>query len=176
MATNFKIGDIVETLDDNISGEIISIEGDEIKILSDDFFEMTFRSKELIKKPSEDLPIENEDLQNVIQSELSTNKTPPKTTTKNQHTLEVDLHIHELIDDARYLSNFEILNIQLKNAKNRLEWAMKKRIKSIVFIHGVGQGVLREELHTLFRRYDNLEYFDADYQTYGIGATEVRIY
>jgi dsDNA-specific endonuclease/ATPase MutS2 len=176
MATKFEIGDIVETLDDNISGKIISIDSNGIKILSEDFFEMTFSSVELIKKPIEDIPISNKDLEKVILSELSINKTPRKTNTKTPRILEIDLHIHELIDDARYLSNFEILNIQLKNAKNRLEWAIKKRMKSIVFIHGVGQGVLREELYTLFRRYDNLEYFDADYQTYGVGATEVRIY
>jgi dsDNA-specific endonuclease/ATPase MutS2 len=64
----------------------------------------------------------------------------------------------------------------MDHAKKRLEWAMQKRLRSVVFIHGVGEGVLRAELHTLFRRYDNLEYFDADYQTYGVGATEVRIY
>jgi dsDNA-specific endonuclease/ATPase MutS2 len=176
MKADFQIGDIVETLDDNITGRVVSIEGDKIKIFSEDLFEMTFNSSELIKMPNEDIPVSNEDLEKVIQSELSINKTPHKTNAKIPRILEVDLHIHELIDDARYLSNFEILNIQLKNAKNRLEWAIKKRMKSIVFIHGVGQGVLREELYTLFRRYDNLEYFDADYQTYGVGATEVRIY
>ncbi|MEX0273541.1 MAG: Smr/MutS family protein, partial [Flavobacteriaceae bacterium] len=45
-----------------------------------------------------------------------------------------------------------------------------------VFIHGVGEGVLREELQYLFRRYDNVEYYDADYQQYGLGATEVYIF
>lgn len=176
MATSFRVGDIVETIDDNVSGEIIYIKGDEIKILSDDFFELTFSPNELIKKPHDDITIQSEDLKKVIQSELSMNKISTKSNSKTPHTVEVDLHIHELIDDARNLSNFEILNIQLKNAKNRLEWAMKKRIKTVVFIHGVGQGVLREELYTLFRRYENLEFFDANYQTYGIGATEVRIY
>ncbi len=41
--------------------------------------------------------------------------------------------------------------------------------------HGI-EGVLKEELEFLFGRYDNLKYYDADYQKYGLGATEVYIY
>jgi hypothetical protein len=176
MKNNFEIGDLVETLDNDIIGKIVSIDGDKIKILSEDLFEIEFKANELIKLPDEELPVENHELKKVIQNELRTNTKKAESNPKPLKLLEVDLHIHELIDDARHLSNFEILNIQLNNAKKRLEWAMQKRLKSIVFIHGVGQGVLREELYALFRRYDNLEWFDANYQTYGAGATEVRIY
>ena len=33
-----------------------------------------------------------------------------------------------------------------------------------------------EELETLLGRYNNVQFYDADYKTYGIGATEVRIF
>jgi dsDNA-specific endonuclease/ATPase MutS2 len=46
----------------------------------------------------------------------------------------------------------------------------------IVFIHGVGEGVLREELYAVLRRYDNITFYDADYKLYGIGATEIKIF
>jgi len=39
----------------------------------------------------------------------------------------------------------------------------------------VGEGILKEELQYLFGRYENLKYYDADYQKYGMGATEVYI-
>ena len=71
---------------------------------------------------------------------------------------------------------FEILNLQLDIAKRQLEFAIKKRISIVVFIHGVGKGVLRQELETLLRRYDNVTFYDADYKTYGLGATEVRLF
>ncbi|MGO1752210.1 MAG: Smr/MutS family protein, partial [Psychroflexus sp.] len=58
----------------------------------------------------------------------------------------------------------------------RIDSAIKHRHKKIVFIHGVGQGVLKAELETLFRRYDRITYYDADYKTYGVGATEIYIY
>ena len=61
-------------------------------------------------------------------------------------------------------------------ARRQLEFAIGKRIQKVVFIHGVGEGVLREELYSLFRRYDNLRYYDADYSQYGMGATEVYIF
>ena len=52
----------------------------------------------------------------------------------------------------------------------------KKKSIPLVFIHGVGEGVLKEELRYLFNRYDNVKFYDADYQKYGLGATEVYIY
>jgi hypothetical protein len=53
---------------------------------------------------------------------------------------------------------------------------MRKRIQKIVFIHGVGEGILKAELDFLLGRYDNLKFYDADYQKYGLGATEVYFF
>jgi len=64
----------------------------------------------------------------------------------------------------------------VETAKRQLEFAMKKRIQKVVFIHGVGEGVLKAELESLFNRYENLKFYDADYQKYGLGATEVYIF
>jgi dsDNA-specific endonuclease/ATPase MutS2 len=74
------------------------------------------------------------------------------------------------------MDNFEILTLQVETAKRQLEFAISKRIQKIVFIHGVGEGVLRSELEYLFNRYENLKFYDADYQKYGRGATEVYIF
>jgi dsDNA-specific endonuclease/ATPase MutS2 len=45
----------------------------------------------------------------------------------------------------------------------------------MVFIHGKGEGVLKLELEYLLKRY-NVKFYDANYQKYGLGATEVYIY
>ena len=91
-------------------------------------------------------------------------------------TMEVDLHINQLVNSSKGMSHHEMLNLQMDTAKRQLEFAMRKRIQKVVFIHGVGEGVLKEELNFLFGRYDNLKHYDADYQKYGLGATEVYIY
>jgi hypothetical protein len=74
------------------------------------------------------------------------------------------------------MASHEMLNLQLDTAKRQLEFAIKKHIQRIVFIHGVGEGVLKLELEYLFKRYDNLKFYDANYQKYGVGATEVYIF
>lgn len=90
--------------------------------------------------------------------------------------MEVDLHIHQLVQSTKGLSNFDMLNLQLDTAKRQLDFAIRKRIQKVVFIHGVGEGVLKEELHYLFKKYDNIKFYDAEYQKYGLGATEIYIY
>ena len=90
--------------------------------------------------------------------------------------MEVDLQIGQLVKSTRGMNNFDMLNLQLDAAKRQLEFAMRNRIQKVVFIHGVGDGVLKEELNYLFKRYDNLKFYDAEYKKYGLGATEVYIF
>lgn len=45
----------------------------------------------------------------------------------------------------------------------------------LVFIHGVGEGVLKSELEFLLSKYDGITFKEASYQKYGVGATEVYI-
>ena len=90
--------------------------------------------------------------------------------------MEVDLHIHQLVPKTKGMNNYDMLTVQIDTAKRQLEFAIKKRIQRVVFIHGIGAGVLKAELEYLFRQYGNLEYNDADYQKYGRGATEVYIF
>ncbi len=73
------------------------------------------------------------------------------------------------------MNNFEILNLQSETAKRHIEFAIRNRIPKIVFIHGVGEGILKSELDFLLGRYDNISFQDANYQKYGVGATEVYI-
>ena len=90
--------------------------------------------------------------------------------------MEVDLHIHQLTQSNKGMTNHDMLTLQLDTARRQLEFAIKKRIPRIVFIHGVGEGVLKLELEYLFGRYDNITFYEANYQKYGLGATEVKIF
>ena len=90
--------------------------------------------------------------------------------------MEVDLHINQLVKSTKGMANHDMLTLQLNTAKRQLDFAIKNRIQKIVFIHGVGEGVLKLELDYLFDRYNNVKHYDANYQKYGLGATEVYIY
>ena len=94
---------------------------------------------------------------------------------KNEVILEVDLHINQLTKSTRGMDNFEMLTLQLNTARDKVEFAIQKRISKLVFIHGVGAGVLKTELNYLLNKYP-VKYYDASYKKYGLGATEVYIY
>ncbi|MDG5800424.1 DUF2027 domain-containing protein [Marinilabiliaceae bacterium ANBcel2] len=89
---------------------------------------------------------------------------------------EVDLHIHELIDDSSGLSNGEMIQIQLDKFHEVMESNLNNRGHKIVFIHGVGNGRLKTELRKLLdRRYNKVYYQDASFKEYGYGATMIII-
>ena len=71
------------------------------------------------------------------------------------------------------MNNYDILNIQTETIKRQMEFAIRNRIPKVVFIHGVGEGVLKAELDFLLGRYDGIKFQEANYQKYGMGATEV---
>jgi dsDNA-specific endonuclease/ATPase MutS2 len=88
---------------------------------------------------------------------------------------EFDLHIEKLAKNFRAMSNYDILNLQAETAKRHIEFAIRNRIPKIVFIHGVGEGILKAELDFLLGRYESISFRDANCQKYGQGATEVFI-
>lgn len=176
----FEIGDSVEVLDEKLSGEVVAVSDSEITIESEDGFMMKYAPNELVKiSESNTIKVSNFEVAQIKAEKESTkrkNKLIAKPKERNAPKMEVDLHINQLVKSPKGMGNHEILNLQMETAKRQLEFAMRKRIQKVVFIHGVGEGVLKEELKFLFGRYDNLKYYDADYQKYGIGATEVYIY
>jgi len=94
---------------------------------------------------------------------------------KNEVIWEVDLHINQLTKSTRGMDNYDMLSLQLDTARSKIEYAIQKRISKIVFIHGVGEGVLKSELNSLLNKYP-VKYYDASYKKYGLGATEVYIF
>ncbi len=176
-----KIGDKVSVLDDAISGVVTGISGNEVTIMTADGFDLDFLKSELIvmdgsisKKELSEMDIFSIVSEKNYKKPGKTKRVKPKE--RNLPPMEVDLHINQLVPKTRGLNNYEMLNIQLDTAKRQLEFAISKRIQKVVFIHGVGEGVLRTELEYLFNRYDNVKFYDADFQKYGRGATEVYIF
>lgn len=177
---SFKIGDTVAVTDDAIKGTITAIDNHMISILTEDDFVMKFAKNELVK-----IGVEQSELAKgvIVDVNLSqkTDYVKGKKQTKFKKNkgeippMEVDLHIEKLIKSSRGMDNYDILSIQVDTAKHKLEFAIRNRIPRIVFIHGVGAGVLKTELNYLFNRY-NVKISEASYQKYGVGATEVYIY
>lgn len=177
---SFVIGDFVAVLDDVVKGTITGINNTEILIKDDTGMIFSYLPSELVKidenqhELTKYSDINNQFLQDKI-VENPKKKSQNFSKSKNEVIFEVDLHINQLINSTNGLDNYDMLTIQLETAKRKLEYAIQKRISKIVFIHGVGEGVLKSELIYLFKKYP-VEYYDASYQKYGLGATEVYIF
>lgn len=100
-------------------------------------------------------------------------KTPKRQ--EDNSVAEVDLHLHELVEDERMLSDGEKLEFQLRYFERALESAIRNGKRKLIVIHGVGEGILREEVRRLLQFYQNVQFHDADMRRYGSGATEVII-
>lgn len=121
-----------------------------------------------------------EDLQDALmQKKTADSPSRPQNIIKRggkNEIIEVDLHIGELLDDTRGMSNSEILNYQLDKFREVMEQYRNKREQRIVFIHGKGDGVLRKALlDELKRKYPACRTQDASFQEYGFGATMVTV-
>lgn len=90
--------------------------------------------------------------------------------------IEIDLHINELLDNSAGLSNREMLEIQIEKVESEMKAAIQSQVKKIVFIHGIGQGVLKKEVaNTLNKKFKKYYFQDASFKEYGYGATMVTL-
>jgi hypothetical protein len=95
---------------------------------------------------------------------------------KDDGTIVVDLHATELLETTQGMSTADILHYQVDYFKSVMQENKKHRGQKIIFIHGKGEGVLRQAIiHELNYRYKSCTYQDASFQEYGYGATQVTI-
>lgn len=96
---------------------------------------------------------------------------------KHDEPIVIDLHINELLDNTAGLSNADMLNYQIDKFREVMDANMRFGGRKIVFIHGKGEGVLRQALlKELAYRYKSCAVQDASFREYGYGATQVTIY
>jgi dsDNA-specific endonuclease/ATPase MutS2 len=172
--SQFKKGNRVLVLDDEFGGVVALAKSEQITILTDDGIEITYHQSELILDRY--FKVSNV----IIKEEPETKRSKKRQESRKKAAfipaVEIDLHLHHLVKSERGMDAYDKLNLQIDTARHKIEWAIKNRVPKLVFIHGIGQGVLKEELNYLFKRYEQIKFYDADYQKYGKGATEIYIY
>lgn len=177
----FSIGEKVGFLYEKGGGIIKRFEAGQKVIVEDETgFERPFLLSELVKIHSNEYHmedysetlLEDESLSKAhyfIRKETLTGRRRPS------EVWEIDLHIEELVDSHVGMSNTQILMKQMSEFRTFYKKAMAKSIPKLIVIHGVGEGVLKHEIHTFLSRKENVEFYDAPYIDYGKGATEIRI-
>ena len=129
--------------------------------------------------PEREMLVTTEEIQQSIREKDAPKRRPriqKLTKKKKDDILEVDLHINQLLDTTAGMSNKEMLDYQLNKFHEVMNEHKKDKNKKIVFIHGKGDGILKNELNKALRnQYKKTFFQDASFQEYGYGATMVTI-
>lgn len=196
----FQIGDRVRFLDEEGEGTIMRIiskisvsidlgDGLEIPVHSDELMlvkrmeeiaEPAFvseRPKEEISDPDEEKKV-LEKLRRLNFHNHPSNKRGGFDVSRYAASLSiliVDLHVEKLTERHKSLSNGEKLVLQIRFFEKVMDEGVAGNYKKIIFIHGVGNGVLKKEILKRLQTYNQIEFGDADERSFGFGATEVKI-
>lgn len=106
--------------------------------------------------------------------ELTTSPKTEKTPAISRPADEIDLHIEALTDDFSKMNPSDIFSLQMETFRKNLEAAVVHELNSIIFIHGVGSYVLKDQIAKKLKTHSAVKSFgNAPKRTYGNGATEV---
>lgn len=180
---SFSIGEKVGFLYE-VGGGVITkiINATTFSIEDETGFERTFLESEIVKIHGSDYKLSDESRLQMNEDETLSiplhyeHKEVLKGSKKSVDVWEINLHIEEIIESHLGLTNYQILTRQINEFKSFYKRAKKQHIQKIVIIHGVGEGVLKEEIRSYLSKQEGLEYYDADFREYGKGATTVEIH
>jgi len=87
---------------------------------------------------------------------------------------EIDLHIEQLVDNLKGLTNADIIKIQLDTLQRYIHLAVVHHQERMIVIHGLGKGKLRDEVHAVLKQTPEVSRFKNEWSgKYGFGATEI---
>lgn len=143
-----------------------------------DYFEDSAILYQLVKRDlaEKEFTISAEEIERTIKDkDLRRPRIQPIEKKKNS-VIEIDLHSNELLENTNGLSSGDILEYQLSKFTEAMEENRRNKGQKIVFIHGKGDGILKNVIiKELKTKYKSAYYQDASFREYGYGATMVTI-
>lgn len=177
-----EIGSKVRFLNMEGEGVITGMDGDRYVVMDVDGMDAAYPASELVEVKmgsiyEKHLVGRSVDRQHKKLQAKTSVKTPSKTVRKNAKCIEVDLHQESLCPNRSGMSSVDIHELQLKTIRTTLDRERSHHGMQIIFIHGQGDGILRNELRSeLSRRSSYCSFEDAMFSKYGFhGATKVYI-
>lgn len=183
----FKVGDKVRFLNEEGTGVIIEVLSSYTVLVEDENgFDNQHKIKELVHCSSnQNYKLDGLEHVESVKEKMLAEKKALKDAgfdrkmrglkkLENPEVREIDLHIEELIDSHRGMSNAQILSVQMANFKREMNISIRTKARKLIAIHGVGEGILKAEIRKeLHYHYPEFSFHDADYRKYGYGATEI---
>ncbi|MFD1550993.1 hypothetical protein DNU06_04670 [Putridiphycobacter roseus] len=186
----FSVGDQVAVIHEAIEGVVLKVQSKKVSIEDLDGFERIYNEKDIVKIAKTEYEIDELDVREVSAYEISAtpNKSIPnqkkgkiQPEQSRYNDFEIDLHIEALQERKAFLSNGEILQIQMMACRMFVEKAIHFKNKKVVLIHGKGQGVLKSEIYLYLNRLEETKHIGITYESgskfvYGDGATQVNFF
>ena len=165
---SFTVGNKVLFKKDKMEGQVIKINSPyKVTVLTDNGFEVSVSIRDLVKiEPGTDEAISYG--KSFSHKDIDSEAVKLQVEKGNKKVLTIDLHIEILSSNYKHLDNSQIIQIQLNECHDRIRYVLERGIARMDIIHGIGEGVLREAVHSLLKRY-NLRF----YLTNDGGVTEV---
>lgn len=174
----FSLGQVVSFLYEKGEGKILQLEKNRALVSDDSGFDRWFPLVELVqihskKYDDDEIVISKEDLEPDLNFRILQERTGSR---KPLTVWEIDLHIEEILESTAGMTNTEILRKQMAEFRATFKKGKANNIHKLIVIHGVGEGVLKNEIRTYLAQQDQIEVYDADYLEYGKGATAVEFH
>lgn len=168
----YKIGDTISFLNEKGKGVVTNILSNfRVLVTNEDGFEVSVSVDEIV--PVADKSVYTVDARKIDEKEEKEIK-PPKLAF--DEIWEVDLHLREILDTGRAMTDHEKLLTQLKHFHKCMDAALAHKIRKIIFIHGVGKGTLKQEIIHALNEYERVRQYDAPYKKYGFGALTIEFF
>ena len=165
---NFSIGDKILFKKDTLKGKISKINSAyTVTVLTEHGFEMNVSVKDIVKVNSGTDKASSYG-KGFYSKDFLRQEIKSKKQQKSQGFIKVDLHIELLTPNYHYMDNFEIVQLQLNKCHEKIEKAINSNVNRIEIVHGIGEGVLKNEVHKILRDYNLRFYLKKDG-----GSTEV---
>ena len=185
------VGDEVSFLDEVGGGTVLRMTPkDRVVVRTHDGFELEYPVKMVVKRERSasytvsdhhaKLVAANDRMAERIEKDKgkgasANNGGRPPAKVEDPTVMEIDLHLEKLVENEERLTDGEKLSFQLDYFERMLNTAIRLRKRRLVVIHGVGEGVLREEVRKMLQYYEGCRFDDADPRRYGYGATAIDI-
>ena len=162
-----KIGDRISVIDEDLSGKIISILGDEIQLQDEHGFEYFFHQSRVV--------VQNEAFYHnisAIQKEETT-KNISKKHAKNEMLL--DLHFDRLVKNPQEYDSWERLFIQKEKLQETLDFCRANKIKNLEIVHGLGDGTLQNMVYEILKNSAHIEFEENEFFKHSSASVKVII-
>lgn len=193
----YQPGDLIKLIDENVKAKVLRVDGESL-IVEDEFgFEVTYHISEVLpdadfdqeiawEEEKREVKTEKDMLKELIERDFAQNQNnyseiepekpiqSSKSHKKGLGTFVLDLHYGNLENYSQQLPVQFILNRQVNAAISGIEKAKSQGYDKVILIHGKGKGVLESKIKEWLDEH-KFTYYDADFQRYKLGATEIEL-